>query len=196
MLYIIFVRFVRISLGNQVHKRSYFKIKVCLSLIMLHNLHADIFDYNLFLILPSQHCITIGLLFLCVFFFFFFPILLQIGMCVFLGVFLVCFFLSPEKFTCHSFIRFQSCFFFFPAPEKKKQLFHSFVRICQKTHKNDLIPVKKKIRYLWLKILLKRLRSLDTNCTINFEESYLVPRYRRLTLKSRTLRSPPLSTTR
>ena len=26
---------------------------------------------------------------------------------------------------------------------RKKQLFHSFVRICQKTHKNELIPVKK-----------------------------------------------------
>merc|ERR1712155_123125 len=45
---------------------------------------------------------------------------------------------------------------------------------------------KKKTSYFTGKFLWKRRRTLDTNCTINLEESYLVPRYRRLTWRSRT----------
>ena len=76
------------------------------------------------LILRSRHCIIIGLLFLCEFLFFIFQILVQSGIYVF---FFVCVFLSPEKFTCHSLIRFQSCFFFLSDTGKEKKTAFSFI---------------------------------------------------------------------
>ena len=82
--------------------------------------------------------------FLVEFLFLIFPIseLICANRCVFFFVF----FFSQEKFTCHSFIRFQSCFFFF-RPRKKKTTFScihpSFPRNAQKR----TYPGKK-IRYL------------------------------------------------
>ena len=60
--------------------------------------------------------------------------------------------------------------FFFFRHRKKKQLFHSFVRICQKTHKNVLIPVNKKIRYLWFKLLFFLNWKLASAACIGFPQ--------------------------
>ena len=64
------------------------------------------------------------------------------------------FFFSKEKFTCHSFIRSQSCFFFL-ASGKKKQHFHSFIQFFTKSAQKRTFPGKKKIRYLWFNDIFK-----------------------------------------
>ena len=55
----------------------------------------------------------------------------------------VFFFPRKSSHATHSF-DFRAVFFFFRHRKKKKQLFHSFIRISQKMHKNELIPGKKK----------------------------------------------------
>ena len=134
---------------------------------MLHTLHADILDKIFSLILPSRHCIaqpnttynictkyklyvkhtktkTKGpnrTFFFFEFLFSIFPIFVQISV-----FFFVCFFLSTEKFTCHSFIRFQSRFFFFPAQGKQKKncFFIHSSEFLKKRTKTNLSAERKK----------------------------------------------------
>ena len=54
----------------------------------------------------------------------------------------VFFFSLLEKFTCHSFIRFQSSFFFW-GPEKKNRFFIQSIHFNQKSSKNELCRGKK-----------------------------------------------------
>ena len=75
------------------------------------------------------------------------PFFLTVVGCIFFFpqfcLFFVCFFLSTEKFTCHSFIRSQSCFFF-PASEKiKNSIFIHSIDFSPKVHKNELFRGKK-----------------------------------------------------
>ena len=59
------------------------------------------------------------------------------------------FFFSWKSSQCHSFIRFQSCFFFFWAREKKKTGFSFNQSILPKKVQNMNFAGEKKIRYLW-----------------------------------------------
>ena len=89
------------------------------------------------------------------------PFFLTVVGCIFFFpqfcLFFVCFFLSTEKFTCHSFIRSQSCFFFFSGFGKnKKQYFHSFNRFFSKSAQKRTFPGKKKNTVPLLRIIKKR----------------------------------------
>ena len=67
-----------------------------------------------------------------------------------------CFFFSWKSSHVHSFIRSQSCFFFFPVSEKKNSFFIHSIGFAQKCVKNELFRGNKKIRYLWLASSLPR----------------------------------------
>ena len=63
--------------------------------------------------------------------------------CFFLGFFgFFLFFFSWKSSQCHSFIRFQSCFFFFGS-RKKNRFFIQSIHFTQKSSKNELCRGKK-----------------------------------------------------
>ena len=89
-----------------------------------------------------------------------------------------CFFFFPRKSLpslTHSVEK--RVFFFFPAAEKKKRVFHTLTRFLPKNPKKQTIPGKKKKRYLWLtpcsilQILFKGISFVKLNPRYFFEQN-------------------------